>query len=50
LTALTSAIYYDENGPINSAFEANGGLFVKNRFSMQRKIKIPSECLAFQIG
>lgn len=50
LTALTSAMYCDEEGkevkfPINT-----GGLYAKNRFAEMTRIKIPPHTLAFQLG
>ncbi|KAL4469872.1 hypothetical protein ABPG72_011093 [Tetrahymena utriculariae] len=51
LTGLCSAIYTDENGEvIDNFYDPQGGLFAKNRFADQQRLKIPQDCLAFQIG
>jgi isopenicillin N synthase-like dioxygenase len=60
LTGLTSAMYIDESDPsfpeidkanptVKKTLE-NAGLFIKDRFDQFTQAKIPSDCLAFQIG
>lgn len=51
LTGLCSAIYTDVNGnAIENFNDPEGGLFAKNRFAEQKRLKIPQDALAFQIG
>lgn len=60
LTGLTSAMYFDESNPeFPEIFKTNpkadaalkdAGLYIKNRDGSFTQAKIPSDCLAFQIG
>ncbi|KAL2915888.1 hypothetical protein HK105_204589 [Polyrhizophydium stewartii] len=60
LTGLTSAMYVDEsNGEIKDADKSNpdvaaalepAGLYIQSRGSEFVQVKIPADCLAFQIG
>jgi hypothetical protein len=50
LTALTSAMYMNEEGKEVSVSNSDGGLFAKNRFAEMAKISIPANMCAFQLG
>jgi hypothetical protein len=50
LTALTSAMYMDENGNEAQIKSNDGGLYAKNRFAEMARIPIPPNMLAFQLG
>ena len=50
MTALTSAMYIDENGKEVSIEKNDGGLYARNRFTDMARIAIPSDMLAFQLG
>ncbi|KAL4473132.1 hypothetical protein ABPG72_007362 [Tetrahymena utriculariae] len=51
LTGLASALYIDKDGKnLDNFFDVEGGLYAKNRFAEQQRLKIPQDYLAFQIG
>lgn len=52
LTALCSAYYVSKDDPENesSCPDPDAGLYAKTRDGKEMKIRIPSDCLAFQIG
>lgn len=48
LTGLCSALYTQEDGTVIENFnDPEGGLFAKNRFADQQRLKIPVDALAF---
>lgn len=50
MTALTSAMYVDDNGKEVTLKNNSGGLYAQNRFTDMARIDIPSHMLAFQTG
>jgi hypothetical protein len=40
----------DENGKEVSVVNSDGGLYAKNRYAEMKRIVIPSNMLAFQLG
>lgn len=50
LTALTSALYVDEHDEEIKFIPQEGGLYAKNRSDNKKRIAIPANMLAFQLG
>ncbi|KAL4463191.1 hypothetical protein ABPG74_007192 [Tetrahymena malaccensis] len=51
LTGLAASMYTNKSGEvIEDFYDPEGGLFVKSRNSEKVRVKIPSDCLAFQSG
>ena len=50
LTGLASAMYFDSNGKEVSCPDDKAGLYVRIRSGETVQVKIPSDCIAFQIG
>ena len=50
LTALTSAMFFDNNGQQIPNPDPKAGLYIKSRSNDFVHVKIPADCLAFQIG
>jgi len=50
LTGLTSAIFFDEEGNQIKNPDPNSGLFIKTRSGVLKRVLIPADHLAFQIG
>ena len=51
LTGLVPAMFHDENGnEVTNKPDSKAGLYVQNRKGETIHVKVPSDCLAFQIG
>ena len=50
LTGLTSALFFDEDGNQIPCPDPAAGLYIKSRNGESVQVKIPADCIAYQIG